>query len=66
MSTPDTKCEHDWQFIPAIELAVDSRNNLLRGENAECTKCGARTWAHGRTGNRPIITVFGTPTTGGK
>ena len=65
MSEPDEQCEHDWQWLSAMEIAHNSARTLFRGVNAECTKCGARTWAHGRHGNRPIVNVIDTPTTEG-
>lgn len=57
-------CEHEWRWLSAVELAIDSSHNLLRGENVECVGCGARTWAHGHHGNLPMVTVPATPTTG--
>ena len=64
MNDPAAACEHDWKWLSAVELAVNSAGTLLRGENVECANCGARTWAHGHNGNTPVVTVGAPPTTG--
>ena len=63
MNEASANCEHDWKWLSAVEYAIDSSHNLLRGENVECSRCGARTWAHGHNGNRPTVTVPAIPTT---
>lgn len=41
-------CKHAWRFLPRPVYTFTIYGSLATAENAECTVCGARTWAHGR------------------
>lgn len=56
--------QHEWRWLPAPVFHPGGRTGLAEAHNAECERCGARTWQHGQAPNaRPVIGQI-TPTTG--
>jgi hypothetical protein len=60
-----TECAHDWRWTSRVHFVVNRYRRFQYGYNVQCSKCGAREWAHGRHGNRPVVTEIETPTTEG-
>jgi hypothetical protein len=60
----DAACDHDWQWLERPVFTFGMIGQRQGGHNVECTRCGARAWAHGRGPTRPARTAIERPTTG--
>jgi LSD1 subclass zinc finger protein len=60
-----TACEHNWQWLPRPVFTLGMLGQRRGAHNVECTKCHARTWAHGHGPNTPAETIIEPPTTEG-
>lgn len=56
-------CDHDWRWLPRPVFTLGMLGQRRGAHNVECTKCHARTWAHGTMPDARAILETETPTT---